>query len=582
MSSLSSQRRHLGPGSRRGWLLLPLLLWSGSAAALEDCSPYLQQIDARIEQARAQGENYDYALQLRTQISQMCAFVDASTLQQMVDSLDQLLPLMADFQAMMDEADARAIEHGPAGTARSDGPDEPPAAAPVPEIGSSLGGRLISRPDAMHQFGIWDLDLHEGRARVLYHTRPDRLQFARPDWELVTYVAEVDGSGEVVQRLIDRRQTSGQSALGLRPGADEILMQWQTGPQGRDALLERWSVRQQSLLSSVPAPAPAWAGAGMAPKAPFLAVTGRGNLLYAGTKPAPRDAVERTLAWLEASPEGEVLSRGSLTRPENLGLSWAGESGHGGAAGLLMVSALDDQGVDSRLQTPITRQVAERQIYANVHMEKRLFVIDGPSFWQSPALERMLQWNGEMSVPQNLPAAEMLRQSQAQMRMVAEVERSHGANRTVDSLNVGLQRVEMIRPLGSGRYVTLMTAVADRRLSPAVHGQYLYVFDQNNLQVLAYLEPLAAAAAVKFTALAASPAGQIYLLAKPIGGGQKRIYRVSGDGEVQGFARTDAGQDITLEGLVADDSGVWAFGRGLMDGIIGDRLWVERLQFTTP
>ncbi len=557
-------------GRLLAWLLAAV---PGTAWSLEDCGPYVAEIDQKIAAAEAAGHDAQVARELREQIPQMCAFLDEASLRAMIDGLDQLLPFLSEVtaQAELAEAARTAAEPSTAGLQS------------VPETGRSLGGGLIARPDAMHHFGIWDMDVHQGRARVTYHTRPDRLQAARDDWEYVSYVAVVDRAGAVTQRLLDRRQFSDQGGLALRRGADEIVMQWQRGMNGKDPALERYSVASGEMLSRAPAPMPPWPGSGSQRREPFQSVTAAGTLLYIGTEPAPGNASEHTLAWFEASPEGQVLSAGAITRQESIGAPFALESRHGGGASVLQVGALADDGIATRLTTPIRRQVAGRQIYATVSMEKRLLVVDGSTFWESPALERMLMWQGELAVPQGLGPAEMMRQSQAQMDMMAEADLAYAAGRSVASLNVGFKQVEMIRPLVAGRFVALVNQVADRQLVPPRHGQYLLSVTEQAIQELAYLEPLAEQQEVKFTALATSPAADaVYLLAVPRGGGVKRIYRFGADGQPQGYGSTEAGQAITLEGLVADQAGVWAFGRGTPEGVIGERLWAERLTFAVP
>ena len=57
------------------------------------------------------------------------------------------------------------------------------------------------------------------------------------------------------------------------------------------------------------------------------------------------------------------------------------------------------------------------------------------------------------------------------------------------------------------------------------------------------------------------------------------MIRVSPAGRVEGYAAVDASMGITVEGMVADEDGVWVFGRGFITGRVGDRIWVERLAF---
>lgn len=557
------------------WLLWGLsALMPGVAWSLEDCSPYLLEVERKISAAEAAGQDAEIARQMHAQIPQMCAFLDAAALRSMVDSLDQLLPLLSEMKSQAADAEKLVAEETAA------------QAAPVaitykesPEIGSSVGGGLIERPDAMRNFGIWDMDVYQGQARVTYHTLPDRLQAAQDDWELVSYLVTMDADAGVTQQLLDRRQSSDQGALALRRGADEVVMQWQHAGDDQGPMLERYAGTSGRLLGRVPAPV--WPAGGAALSVPFQSVTSRGGLLYIMTLPAPVNAPTHTLAWYEASPDGNILSQGSLTREEGISSSVALEGRHGGGASVLVVRALNDAGVDSRLATPLAREVGGRSLLATVGMEKRLLVISGSEFWESPAIERMLIWQGDVAVPQSLGATEMVRQSQAQMAIMAETELAHGVGRTVRSLNVGFRKVEMIKPLSSDRFLALVDQVADRKLTPPRHGQYLLAVDAQAVETFAYLEPVAEADGVTFTALTTSPSGATtYLLARPdVRGESHRIYQLAADGSVRGYGRMNAAEDITVEGLVADDGGVWAFGRGGREGVIGDRLYAERVAF---
>jgi hypothetical protein len=306
-----------------------------------------------------------------------------------------------------------------------------------------------------------------------------------------------------------------------------------------------------------------------------------GNLLYGGIKPAPGNSPEHTLVWFEASPAGKIISQHAMIRRAQVAPHPAVETGAGGGALLLGLLSRDDDGLESRLQTPIQRSIGGRNLYAVVASERRLLLLsdDGAMRWESPALERMLAWHGELSIPQGLAPTEMMRQSQQQMEIMAAADRELHANRSVDSLDVGLKRMEMVRELEDGRFVALVTDVADRSLVPPVHGQYLVTIDRDRVEELTYLEPLADSMDLKFTALTVSTTGRIYVLAVNRSSGEKLVVRIGRDGTPDGYVSSTAPRKVALEGLLADEHGVWAIGRGFMDGKIGDRLWTERLLF---
>lgn len=284
---------------------------------------------------------------------------------------------------------------------------------------------------------------------MLYHTRPDRLQFAQPDWEFVIYTVKVSADGRASQRLITRRQASDHALLALRRGENEVLLQRVATSDGSDAHIERWVVGTSSMASRVPIPSPRWPDGEQRYWGQFFGPTSDGNLFFASVAPENRSTAEHSVAWFKATPDGRVLGQGSLTRGEIMapGPSIIADAGRG--AMMLTVSSDAESGIETRLDVPIHREVAGRKVRAAVALEKRLFVVsaDGRSFAESPALERMLVWLGDMGVPQDLSAAEMLRQSQLQMTMLAQTDRAVEARRRVVSLDGGLKRIEMVEPM---------------------------------------------------------------------------------------------------------------------------------------
>lgn len=107
-------------------------------------------------------------------------------------------------------------------------------------------------------FAIWDMDIHNGNARVLYSTTPSTPQFGLPDWQAYVYVVEIDSGGQATHHLVTSWQASDHAALALRRGHDEIIFQRRIDPPNEPATLERWPSTRAELLSAVPVPDPAW------------------------------------------------------------------------------------------------------------------------------------------------------------------------------------------------------------------------------------------------------------------------------------------------------------------------------------
>jgi hypothetical protein len=234
--------------------ILILLLQPPAGWALGDCSAQLAEIDGKISAARAAGYDVEMAEDMRESVEESCGFFDERTLQQMIQSLDMILPAMTAIQAQAEAAESAAAEH----RAESTPSTTPAAPRTLPKIGRSVSGRLNDRPDRMNQFGIWDFDQHRDRARVVYHTRPTRDQLGSPDWELVVYVVEIGKDGTSAQHLITRRQAFDHRALALRRGHDEVILQRGPPERGGQDTLERWSISPPSQHSSVTAPTPTW------------------------------------------------------------------------------------------------------------------------------------------------------------------------------------------------------------------------------------------------------------------------------------------------------------------------------------
>jgi hypothetical protein len=432
----------------------------------------------------------------------------------------------------------------------------------------------------MDMFAIWDMDIHNGNARVLYSTTPSTPQFGQSDWQAYVYVVEIDGYGRTTHRKVTSRQASDHAALALRRGHDEIIFQRRIDRPNEPATLERWSITRAELLSAVPVPDPAWPDGTRQDWQPFRTATSDGNVFFSGSKTTGTDG-NWLIAWFESTPDGTIVGQGSLTRSDKTVPSAWFETGNGGGGLTVSVAAASEQGIGSSIDTPIQREIGERRIRAVVGAEKRLLVVsdDGTDAWESTALERQLLWGGDMTIPRDLPPAEMLRQQQAQMLLTRSVAAESGGTRTVDSLDVGMKRVEMIKPT-SDSYAVLATVRADRRIDPPIHGPYLLHLDRSGGLREVYLNPLAEKLDTRFTLLAVSPRDEIYLLGMGAHRGESaHILRLGKDGNVDAYARASDQQGIEIEGLLADESGIWVIGHGLMKEPRGPRLWAERIEF---
>jgi hypothetical protein len=554
--------------------------------ALDDCSAELAIFDQRIENTDHPDYNVQLALQMRRAIEQMCGILDEQALGHMLDNLDEVLPPGPNEQPRERRAQPSISATDDVDRARVTSSVPPRQSAVVPSMsgasprGRSLAAQFIDRPDDMDMFAVWDMDIHDGNARVLYSTTPSTPQFGLPDWQAYVYVAEIDNGGRASHHLVTSRQASDHAALALRRGHDEVLFQRRIGRPNEPATLERWSISRSELLSAVPVPDPAWPDGTRHDWQPFRTATSDGNVFFNGSKTTGTGG-NWLLAWFESAPDGTIVGQGSLTRPDKTVPTTWFETDNGGAGLTVSVSAASERGIESSIDTPILREIAERRIHAVVGSEKRLLVVsdDGTDAWESEALERELLWSGDMAIPRDLPPAEMLRQNQAQMLLTQSVAAETGGTRTVKSLDVGMKRVEMIEPTSDG-YAVLATVHADRSIDPPIHGPYLlHLARAGGLREI-YLNPLAEKLDTRFTLLTASPRDEIYLLGMSAHRGESaHILRLGKDGNVDAHARASDRQGMKIEGLLADESGVWVIGHGLMKERRGPRLWAERIEF---
>lgn len=554
--------------------------------ALGDCGAELAIIDQRIKNTDHPDYNVQLALQMRQGIERTCGYLDAQVLGQILDNLDEILPPDPDDPPRERRAPPSIVPADDVDRATVTSSAPPRQSAGVPSMsgassrGRSLAAQFIDRPDNMDMFAIWDMDIHDGNARVLYSTTPSTPQFGQSDWQAYVYVVEIDGNGRTTRRKVTSRQASDHAALALRRGHDEIVFQRRIDRPNEPATLERWSIARAELLSAVPVPDPVWPDGTRYDWQPFRTATSDGNVFFGGSKTTGTDG-NWLVAWFESTPDGTIVGQGSLNRPDSTVPSAWFETDNGGGGLTVSVSAASERGIESSSDTLIQREIAERRIHAVVAAEKRLLVVsdDGTDAWESTALERQLLWGGDMAIPQDLPPAEMLRQHQAQMLLTRSVAAETGGTRTVDSLDVGMKRVEIIKPT-SDTYAVLATVHADRSVDPPKHGPYLLHLDRSGGLREVYLNPLGEKLDTRFTLLAVSPQDDIYLLGMGAHRGESaHILRLGKDGNVDAYARASDQQGMKIEGLLADESGVWVIGHGLMKDRRGPRLWAERIEF---
>lgn len=496
-------------------LRLLLCLIPACASAQTSCDDELAEIDRRIASGDYPDMNVQLAKTMRDSFAGMCGMLDDATRARMMEGIEEVLPTRSaeEQQAIKDSkratAEASRQARREAETQRR-APDS--GLGKATGSGSSVASGFVNRSEDMLRFWIWDWDIHNGNARVLYETLPSRTQLGRPDWRTWVYVVEITPDGRIAQRVTTSKQAQENAALALRRGHDEVLLQRRTGPEGTPTTLERWSVANQTLLSSVPTPVAEFPQGERITWMPFRTPTTDGNVLFLSAYQPTSGAM--TAAWYKATPEGGTLGTGS--RPLDMA----------GFTELDVAAATNGGGV-----LPLMSLLGQ---------ETRLLTLGNDA-------------SGTVSPP-----------------LRGEVE----------SLAVGGESVTMIRPAGSS-HVALTKVTADRSLATPIHGHWLSWVGREEIEREVYINPLANDLNVDFVTFTTTSDGEIVLYGNSKEHtGTDYVVLLDRAGSPKATAAVKQPKNGKIEGLLADDSGVWLFGHGYpTDEFSRFRFWFERIDF---
>ena len=498
---------------------------------------------------------------MRDSLDGMCGMLDDATLAQLMEGIEEVLPTRsAEEQQAVKEAKRATAEASrnarKAATAAREQAKPDSGLAKVTGQGRSVASGFIDRNEDMLNFWIWDWDVHEGKARVVYTTHPSLEQQGRPDWKTYTYVVEMTPDGGSTQTLVKSKQVFGHAALALRRGHDEILLQRETGPPGSPSFFDRWSIPGRRLISSVPTPAADTPHGDKVSWMPFRGPTGDGNVIFVGT--AALERYQTAFAWFEASPDGTVLGSGSLqiAGTDSTSLFMNPGSNGGGAFPLLF-------GVDEE----IVRQYGGSEVKANIVQESRILTIedDASKTYQSAVLSRMM-------MPTQM--------DMAAMQYMPELEHELMANRSTESLNVGPHAITMIQPVDDG-YVVLSKFTGNRKRSVPVHGHWLIWVSRDEIEREVYIDPLAEDLNVNFVTFTVAEDDEIILYGNSKDHkGTDYVVLMDSQGKPKATAAVKQPKNGKIEGMIAGADGVWLFGHGYpTDKYSRFRFWSERIEF---
>ncbi len=582
MGDARSSKGNRSCRNARAYSSWSLLLLSQPWVANADCSEELAEIDRRIATGRYPDQNVQVAKQMRASMEQMCAALPADARAAMMEGLEDVLPVKSEDERRR-ERKARSAELKKEREARKRAQAEAErkrAAQVSPVVKSPPTARTIaavelSRDEDMYYTHAWDWELHDGNLRLLYTSTPDRSQYARPDWSVNVYVAEMTPAGDVTHQRVLGEQSSDQIGFALRRGHDELFRLRQVPRSEAPRALERWSITQRRLLATSDMTQIEWQAGGRRWRPPsFQVATAEGNLLFAGVDGGSRTDRQVRLAWFTVSPEARILG-GDAYAIEDTARPWAWLPTPSGGGGLVvdvtpvegtdLVSGLRLEGGARRLGT----------MTAHVTRERRLLVVgaDGKRADDSVVIERdiMQQADGPAAEPTDAMAA--LESMQRQHRWIEDLRAEHDANRSTRSMNVGLRRVDMVRETARG-FAVLTRVVADRDREPPLHGPWIVEFDRKGRTTGRIpLQALAEDLDARFDGFVPSPGGGYYVHAPQ----SRQIVRIDAKGRLVARRKSQT-EGVVEEGLVADATGVWVFGH-VFEGAAPSRVHLERIVF---
>jgi hypothetical protein len=395
------------------------------------------------------------------------------------------------------------------------------------------------------------------------------------------YVAEMTPAGKVSHHHVSSKQANDQAALALRRGYDEIFFERHLGSASEPTTLERWSISAGRLLSSVDISKLKANIDGETWRPLTCAIaTSDGNLLCAAMKGGNNRRDRLRFGWVKISPEGKILGVDTADAIEdNVSTSSWFHTNNGGGGYIVSISPVDSTDLASGLRIPADSATNASGMSAHVTREVRVLIVDtsGILSLTSVAIERDILSLGQPDMPPPTTMQQIQEQLQGQRRWMDALATKYDANRSTAYLNVGPRRVEMVKQTASG-YAFLTRVTANQSTKPPIHGPYLVDFGQGGEGNKIYLATIVEALDLKITTFAPAPDGRFYLHGTNQRNGDSHIILIDRDGKVSARGQTSNDDSVVIEGILADDSGVWLFGHAYQ-GKVRARLWVERIEF---
>ena len=433
----------------------------------------------------------------------------------------------------------------------------------------------VERPDPMQVHMLADADRKGDAVRVLYQSMPSLAQAASGDWTVNVYIAELHADG----RIENRKLAGGQrhfTSLVLQRGGDGVLAVITPKRHASSATFEYWSAGDGSLRTSFDSPA--LVGPGGTPWPVFP--TDDGNFFTVQhSAQTSRGDQPTTLTWHKFSPEGTELATGQWANPTAITTIGGAFPVPGGGMGLSLDMHLVKGGhaLQTDIQAVQAFEIGGRNVEARVFSETRLLSADasGVFQWLSPALERELLWDGEMSIPQGLPVDQMLAQNAEQMALMRDVALKNASNRRI--LHRATVGYDDIRPTRNG-YGALARLATDQSLDPPMHGVWFFEVGRDGALLRELrMEPVAEQLDGKLERFLPTSDGGL-LVAGPRYVGDTNLHLTAINHNGRALWTLQVGdKGLQLEGLEGTYETPWAFGQGWSDTHAKSLLWVERV-----
>lgn len=433
----------------------------------------------------------------------------------------------------------------------------------------------ITRADGMEQFILADIDFHEGDVRVLYQSLPSLEQATRPGWSVNVYVALLGSDGAVENRLLATGQRHYASLL-LRRGADEVYFLPRREGPGHDAVVERRTITDGSLLGTFSHP---WI-VRAAGESQTVYPVADGSIFLTAQSPAGDPGSE--IAWRQLSPSGDVLAEGGLVRRSaNAMLAGIFPVAPGRLGMTVHLSVAGDAPLETDIPAPVVVEVGGRKLEAWPFSEMRAFVTDpdGEVDWVSTAIERDFMWQGEMSIPKSLPVEAMMAQNARQMELMEHTALTYAGQRQVT--HQSRRGFDEIKPAPGG-WGMLVKQTANRDLQPPLHGLWYFLLGRDGtIQRRTRLEGQTERLNARFERFLPSPDGGLVVAGRSERGKKFHVTALNEAGEAS-WSMSFENPRAQFDDIVGEVSAPWLVGHGWSDASAGTVLWVRQVDRSVP